>query len=214
MLGLIAFTLLFLEDRSLAFFSRVSDAVSYDYHRMHLLFEFGHFLILFMALAFMIICLTLDTFVKVIERRWKRLTDRSADVHLKEWLHHLATLANANASGVFGSMPVLTTTEPSAASPAAALGSHALDRKLERLSKSTKFSPPKSARPRRRRRSNPKTAARSRRRPPRRRRPRRQRCRCRRAPSRSAAPAARGSATGSRGRCSRGSTACGAARRT
>ena len=140
MLGLIAFTLLFLEDRSLAFFSRVSDAVSYDYHRMHLLFEFGHFLILFMALAFMIICLTLDTFVKVIERRWKRLTDRSADVHLKEWLHHLATLANANASGVFGSMhsmPVLTTTEPSAASPAAALGSHALDRKLERLSKST-----------------------------------------------------------------------------
>ena len=143
MLGLIAFTLLFLEDRSLAFFSRVSDAVSYDYHRMHLLFEFGHFLILFMALAFMIICLTLDTFVKVIERRWKRLTDRSADVHLKEWLHHLATLANANASGVFGSMPVLTTTEPSAASPAAALGSHALDRKLERLSKSTKFSPTK-----------------------------------------------------------------------
>ena len=40
-------------------------------------------------------------------------------------------------------MPVLTTTEPSAASPAAALGSHALDRKLERLSKSTKFSPTK-----------------------------------------------------------------------
>ena len=92
MLGLIAFTLLFLEDRSLAFFSRVSDAVSYDYHRMHLLFEFGHFLILFMALAFMIICLTLDTFVKVIERRWKRLTDRSADVHLQEWLHLLLWL--------------------------------------------------------------------------------------------------------------------------
>ena len=52
MLGLIAFTLLFLEDKSISFFPFVSDAVSYDYHRMHLLFEFGHFLILFMALAF------------------------------------------------------------------------------------------------------------------------------------------------------------------
>ena len=79
----------------------------------------------------MIICLTL-TFVKVIERRWKRLTDRAPTSTQR--IPTTWPPRQRQRLRVFGSMPVLNTTEPPP--PAGRRpGLARADRKLERLSK-------------------------------------------------------------------------------